>query len=218
MDGDVAPLPSIIEVCNKHGAMLMIDEAHATGVLGATGRGTEEHFGLLESEAADRSTIVMGTLSKAVGSFGGFVAGSRELVDYLKNTARSFIYTTALPPSVCAASLAGIRLIEVDSQSREKLQSNIRLLSHLLSDLLPGAQQSGSNSSPVTPIFPIHVGDAARAVAVSQRLFEAGYLCPAIRPPTVPAGTSRLRVSVQAGHTQQQLRGFVETLAAEIGD
>jgi len=211
MDGDIAPLPPIIDVCNKHGAMLMIDEAHATGVLGATGRGTEEHFGIAEGDPQSRR-IIMGTLSKAVGSLGGFVAGSQELIDYLRNTARSFIYTTALPPSVCAASLAGLNLIETDPQPLEKLRSNISLLNRLLKDALPDTGGPLPQSSPVTPIIPIQIGDAGKAVTISGKLFEAGYLCPAIRPPTVPAGTSRLRVSLQADHTEDQLRGFADAL------
>jgi len=215
MDGDIAPLPPIIDVCNKHGAMLMIDEAHATGVLGATGRGTEEHFGITQGDPHSRP-IIMGTLSKAVGSLGGFVAGSQELIDYLRNTARSFIYTTAPPPAVCAASLAGLKLIETDLHPLEKLRSNIRLFNRLLKEAFPDAGGFLSQSSPVTPIIPIQIGDAGKAVEVSGKLFEAGYLCPAIRPPTVPEGTTRLRVSLQADHTEGQLRGFVDALKSAL--
>ena len=201
MDGDVAPLPEIADACRRRGAMLMIDEAHATGVLGATGRGTEEHFGMAPS-----GIIVMGTLSKAAGSLGGFVTGSRDLINYLRNLARSFIYTTALPPPVCAASLEGLRLIATDPRPREKLRANIELLNDLLQSRGLSAGQN------VTPIFAVRIGEVEKAMAVSRRLFAAGFLCPAIRPPTVPAGTSRLRVSLQADHTEDQIRGFVEAL------
>jgi 8-amino-7-oxononanoate synthase len=211
MDGHIAPLPEIAEACARHGAMLMIDEAHATGVIGPSGRGTQEHFGIVESRMPE-PTIVMGTLSKAVGSLGGFVAGSRELIDYLKNTARSFIYTTALPPSVCAASLAAIKLIENDPQPLEKLRENTRLLAGLLEDMRPAGGGAVLQPWGQTPIFPVHIGEAVRAVAISRELLEAGYLCPAIRPPTVPSGTSRLRVSLQADHTHQQIHGFADAL------
>jgi len=202
MDGDIAPLPALLDVCRRHGAMLMIDEAHATGVLGAGARGTEDHFGM--TAGAD---VVMGTLSKAAGSLGGFVAGSRELISYLRNTARSFIYTTALPPPVCAASLAGLRLIETDPRPRERLNRNVKLLN----DLLLEAGIEAPQPHP-TPIFPIRVGGVERAVAISIALFEQGFLCPAIRPPTVPAGTSRIRVSLQAGHSEEQIRSFAAAL------
>jgi len=212
MDGDVVPLPEIADVCARHDAMLMIDEAHATGVLGATGRGTEEHFGML-GHPPSAGIIVMGTLSKAIGSIGGFVAGSSDLIDYLRNLARSFVYTTALPPPACAASLAAIRLIERDPRPLASLRANVRLLDELLID---AGMIDRKNAGRLTPIFPIRIGDAARAMNVSRRLFEAGYLCPAIRPPTVPAGTSRLRASVQAGHTEAQLTGFVQALLAAL--
>ena len=208
MDGDIAPLPELADACRRHGAMLMIDEAHATGVLGETGRGTEEYFG------AQPADVVMGTLSKALGSLGGFVAGSRELIGLLRNTARSFIYTTSLPPPVCAASLAAIELISRDTGPLRRLRSNIALLDRLLRE--SGLADAGSPAAPaaqhLTPIFPVVIGDAARAMEVSRRLFEAGCLCPAIRPPTVPAGTSRLRVSLQSDHTEEQIRGFVIAL------
>jgi len=209
MDGDVAPLPDITSVCARHDAMLMIDEAHATGVLGPTGRGTEEYFGML-GDPRYAGIIVMGTLSKAIGSIGGFVAGSRELIDYLCNLARSFIYTTALPPPACAASIAAIRLIERDHRPLADLRANVELLNGLLRDAK--LIELVGNAGRVTPIFPIRIGDVSRAMNVSLRLFDAGYLCPAIRPPTVPEGTSRLRVSLQAGHTEVQLRGFVQAL------
>lgn len=211
MNGHIAPLPEIGEACIRHGAMLMIDEAHATGVIGPSGRGTEEHFGMAEGESPEPS-VVMGTLSKAVGSLGGFVAGSRELIAYLRNKARSFIYTTALPPTVCAASLAAIELIESDPQPLEKLRKNMRLLAGLLKDVQPDDGETVSRSWAETPIFPVQIGEADRAMSISRELLEAGYLCPAIRPPTVPSGTSRLRVSLQADHTEEQIRGFAGSL------
>jgi len=210
MDGDIAPLPDLADVCARHGAMLMIDEAHATGVLGAAGRGTEEYFGML-GDPRSAGIIVMGTLSKAIGSIGGFVAGSRELIDYLCNIARSFIYTTALPPPACAASLAAIREIERNPGRLASLRANIELLDGLLRDA-GMIDRAGIAGPRATPIFPVHIGDVTKAMNVSRRLFDAGCLCPAIRPPTVPAGTSRLRVTVQAGHTERQISDFVQAL------
>jgi len=207
MDGDIAPLPDIIECCRRHDAILMVDEAHSTGVLGASGRGAEEHFGLNDCDAG--ADVVMGTLSKAVGSLGGFIAGSRELVDYLRNTSRSYIYTTALPPPACAASLAGLKIIADDSRPHAKLWKNVHLAHDLLATnrlIEPVAPDAR------TPIIPVCLKDTETAVKVSQRLVEAGYLCPAIRPPTVAAGTSRLRVSLQADHTQPQICGLVEAI------
>ena len=161
MDGDLAPLPDLVAVCERHGAMLMIDEAHATGVLGRTGRGAAEHFGL-----EGRIPVVMGTLSKAVGSLGGYVVGTRDLIDLLVNRARSFIYTTALPPSVCAAARAGIEVIEREPGRREALWARARQLQE-------GLRHRGFDiGAGETPITPVMVGDTKAAVKLSRRLFD----------------------------------------------
>ena len=200
MDGDVAPLPEIARVAKKHDAMLMVDDAHATGVFGNEGKGLVAHYGL-EGEV----DVLMGSLSKAVGSMGGFIAGSRQLIDYLKNKARPFLYTTALPPAVCAASLAGLSLIREESFRIGRLWENVAFSKSRLSAL----NCSVSGDSPIVPLI---VGPAEDALALSEKLFQDGIIIPAIRPPTVPKGTSRLRVSLMATHTKDDINRLVDTL------
>jgi 8-amino-7-oxononanoate synthase len=207
MDGDLAPLPDLIALCERRGAMLMLDEAHATGVLGATGRGAVEHFGL---DAAGRGLpgglIVMGTLSKALGSLGGYVVGSRDLIDLLVNKARSFIYTTALPPAVCAASLAALKLVASEPQRRADLHARTR-------QLQGGLRELGLDIGPTeTPITPVLVGESQAAVAWARTLLDAGILAPAIRPPTVTAGTARLRLTPIATHTEADVQRVIEAV------
>ena len=203
MDGDIAPLPDLVEVCERHGAILMIDEAHATGVLGETGRGATEHFGI----EPGRIPVVMGTLSKAVGSLGGYVVGGFDLIELLINTARSFIYTTALPPAVCAASIAGLRMIDEDPQRRARLWERTR-------QLQDGLREAGLDLGDTeTPITPVVVGKADDAVALADRLLDAGILAPAIRPPTVPDGTARIRLSPMATHTREDIEAVLEAVA-----
>jgi glycine C-acetyltransferase/8-amino-7-oxononanoate synthase len=203
MDGDLAPLPEIWSLANKYRSLVMIDEAHATGVLGKCGRGLEEHF-----NCEGKTDIVMGTLSKAIGSLGGFVAGSRELIDYLRNKARSFIYTTALPPASCAAALAVLELIEKDVSLLNKLRENIHYY------ISPATKRRGSiiykepgRSAPgsLSPIIPIIIGPAEKTVEISNQLFSRGILLSAIRPPTVPQGQSRLRLTICAQHTKEDI-------------
>ena len=184
MDGDIAPLPQIVKLAKEYKAITMIDEAHATGVLGTRGKGLEEHFGI-----EGQVDIVMGTLSKAIGSLGGFVAGSHELVDYLRNKARSFIYTTALPPSACAAAIAALEIIEEQPELRERLWENVKIL----------------KAKPASPIIPILIGDLGKTMEISAKLFERGIFLSGIRPPTVPEGECRLRLTVMAIHTQEDL-------------
>ena len=204
MDGDLARLRDIVDVAEKHGATVMVDEAHATGVIGPAGRGLAAELGL---EA--RVAVLMGTLSKAVGVLGGFVAGSRDLVDYLRNRARSFVYTTALPPAVCAAAQEGLRLARDGDDLRDRLWRNTRRL-------LDGARSLGLDTgASQTPIVPILVGDAARAVRLSQALLDRGILAPAIRPPTVPKRASRIRLSVMASHTDEDVDRVLAALASE---
>ena len=203
MDGDLAPLPEIVEIAREHDAMVMVDEAHATGVFGETGRGVGEQLGV-----KDGIDVRMGTLSKAVGSIGGFVCGTEELISFLRNRVRTFILTTSLPPAACAASTEGIRLISESPHLRERLWENVEHVRKVLADL---KLDTGSSQS---QIFPVIIGDAAKATAVSAALDERGILLPAIRPPTVPKGSSRLRLTVSAAHSAED----IERLGGVLGE
>ena len=202
MDGDLAPLPDIVRIADKYKAMVMVDEAHGTGVFGRNGRGVVEHFNL-----NNEIDIVMGTLSKAIGSLGGYVTGDNDLINYLRNKARSFMYTTALPPAVCAASIAAINLIKRDPSIRESLWHNVRFINDNLKSLDFNVISSES------PIIPILIGDAQKAVDMSKSLYERGILIPAIRPPTVPVNSSRLRMTVMSTHTKEDLEILLEVLS-----
>ncbi|WP_246615637.1 8-amino-7-oxononanoate synthase [Aneurinibacillus thermoaerophilus] len=194
MDGDIAPLPDIVEVAQAHGAWVMVDDAHATGVLGETGAGTAEYFGV-----SDRIQLLMGTLSKSVGAEGGYVAASRTVVDYLRNHARSFIFQTSLSPGVVASALEGIRIIREEPERRRRLLKNARLLRDGLTKL------GFTLVEGITPIVAVMIGEAEKAVRFSARLEEEGVFAPAIRPPTVPQGSSRIRVTLMATHTQSEI-------------
>jgi 8-amino-7-oxononanoate synthase len=189
MDGDVAPLLEICEVADRHRAWVMVDEAHGTGVLGASGAGLVEELGL-----HGRVDVQMATLSKALGAAGAVVCASQPVIDLLVNRARSFIYTTGLPPSVAAAALAAVDLVQREPERRAAMQNNARRLRRGLAalgyDVPPGD----------TPIIPVLVGDSAAALGISQALLLEGVFVQAIRPPTVPQGTARLRVTVMATH------------------
>lgn len=184
MDGDIAPIKEICGLGKKYNAMTMADYAHATGVI----------------EIEGEPDIVMGTLSKAIGSIGGFIAGSLELIDYLRNKARSFIYTTALPPSACAASLAALEIIETDPEPLRNLRINSRFFKS------------------ETPIIPIIIGDAVKTMEISAKLFDRGIFVSGIRPPTVPEGQSRLRITVTATHTKEDLECLASSLQELITD
>ena len=201
VDGDPAPLAELVEVCARRDAWLMVDEAHATGCVGDGGRGVAEQYGLQRAVP-----ILMGTLSKAVGSVGGYVAGAAPLVDLLRNRARSFVYTTALPPGACAASKAGLDIIEREPRRRARLWRNAERLRFALRR---NGWDTGRSES---QIIPVGVGDPEPALALSERLLSAGFLAPALRPPTVPAGACRLRVSVTSEHGIEQIDAFVEAL------
>ncbi len=199
MDGDLAPLPEIVKLAEQHGAIVMVDDAHATGVLGPTGRGTLEHFGL-----EGRGTIQMGTLSKAVGAFGAYVAGSQDLITYLINRAKSYIYTTALPTSLVAASLAALEVIEKEPQIRQQLWNNRAYYEQ-------GIKSLGYNTLQTeTPIVPLLVGETSLALKMSEQLLAHGIFAPAIRPPTVPQGMARIRTSIMATHTRDDLDDALE--------
>jgi 8-amino-7-oxononanoate synthase len=202
MDGDAAPLREIAELCERHGAMLYVDEAHAVGVLGPTGAGLAEALGVKA-----KVDVEMGTLGKALGSFGAYAAGERRLRDLLLTRARSFVFTTALPPPVCAATLAALEIVRGEPARRTRLHA-------LCARLRAGLTGLGFDvSRVVSPIFPVVLGTEARALAAARALGDRGYFVRAIRPPTVPAGTSRLRVALSAALTEPQVDGFVGALA-----
>jgi 8-amino-7-oxononanoate synthase len=207
MDGDAAPLGAIAELCERHGAMLYVDEAHATGILGPTGAGWAEAEGV-----TGRVDALMGTLGKALGSFGAFVAGSTRLTDWLTSRARTFIFTTALPPAACGAALAALDILAAEPERRSHLDTLARRMRAGLAEL------GFDMARVVAPIFPVVLGDEATALETSRRLRERGYFARAIRPPTVPAGTSRVRVTLTAGHTEEQVDGFLAALAEVLAE
>jgi 8-amino-7-oxononanoate synthase len=194
MDGDVAPLEQLASLAREHGCRLMIDEAHATGAFGPGGRGSVAAAGL-----SDEVDLVMGTLGKALGSYGAYVCASRELTDYLVNTARSFVFSTAPPPPVVAAGLAALELLESHPHRVERLAENAATLRAALT--AEGLTGAGSK----TQIVPVEVGDAAQTMQLSERLLERGVFAQGIRPPTVPDGSSRLRFTVMSTHRRGEL-------------
>ena len=194
MDGDLAPLCELVEIKNRYGAHLVIDEAHGTGVFGAHGRGVGEELGV--SQEID---VHSGTLSKAIGAFGGFVVGRGKLVEYLINHARTFIFETALPPAICAAAIEGFDLIEEDPGLRKRLWENVRRLRAGLKEV--GAPILESES----PIIPIVFGDEKRTLNSAEFLLREGFLIPAVRYPTVSKGKARLRVTVSAIHSNDEI-------------
>ncbi len=203
MDGDVAPLPALAEIATQQQAWLMVDDAHGLGVLGDEGRGTPSHFALGSAEVP----ILMGTLGKALGTFGAFVAGSEALIETLIQQARSYIYTTAPPPAVAEATRASLQIVRRESWRRERLNELIaRLREHLLQLGLPFMD------SP-TPIQPIVAAEAGRALAWSQQLESEGILVSAIRPPTVPEGSARLRITLSAAHSDEQFDMLLNALS-----
>lgn len=201
MDGDAAPLDEIAALARLHDAIVMVDEAHATGVRGPRGRG-------LAAEVGVTPEIAMGTLGKALGSFGAFVCGTRALCDYLANRARTFVFTTALPPSVAAAARAALAI--ASSDEGERLRARLRANA---ARLAAGLRALGlADPAPGAHIFPIIMGDATRALAASAALEARGVLAPAVRPPTVPDGTSRLRFAASAAHALEDIDFTLEAL------
>jgi len=203
MDGDVAPLRALAQVCKDHHALLVVDDAHGFGVLGPQGRGSVAELGLSEEDVP----VLVGTLGKAAGTSGAFVAGPAVLMDYLVQKARTYIYTTAMPPAVALASCASLDLIERDDERRTHLQALIERFRREATAL--GYQLMAS----YTPIQPIMIGDNWVALALSQALEERGLLVTAIRPPTVPAGEARLRVTFSAAHSHEDLSCLVQALS-----
>jgi glycine C-acetyltransferase len=194
MDGDIAPLPALVEAAHTHGAIMMIDDAHSSGVLGRNGRGTVDHFGL-----HGKVDIQVGTLSKAIGALGGYVCGSRDLIEYLYHRARPFLFSTSHPPSVAATCLAAFDVLEQEPERIERLWENTRYFKAAL------AQAGFSTGASETPITPVMVGDTAAAHAFSRALFEEGVFATGIGYPTVPQGKARIRTIVTATHTREQL-------------
>ena len=202
MDGDIAPLPTLSQTAKQHDAWLMVDDAHGFGVLGKNGGGCVEHFGLNIEEVP----ILIGTLGKAFGTFGAFVAGPEEMIEYLIQKARPYIYTTALPPAVAEASSTSLKLLQTEIWRREKLQA-------LIKQFRSGATELGLElMASETPIQPLLIGDNHKAMAISEKLLKQGILISAIRPPTVPDGTARLRVTFSAEHSEDDVKRLLSTL------
>ena len=207
MDGDLAPLADLVELARHHQAMLMIDEAHAIGVFGACGRGVAEHVGV-EAEVPIR----VGTLSKALGSAGGFVAGSRNLIDWLVNRARSYVFSTAHPPAVAAAALAALDIVRDEPHRRTMLLDRAAELRNAL------RKQGWNIGDAAGQIIPVIIGDARATMQIAGRLRERGLFVPGIRPPSVPEGESLLRISLSYGHTPEMIEQLVEELANAKSD
>jgi 8-amino-7-oxononanoate synthase len=203
MDGDIAPVPELLALCEEHDAWLVLDDAHGVGVLGASGRGTLEHFGI-----GSPRIVYMATLGKALGGYGAFVAGAPEVVEWLAQRARTYVYSTALPPMAAAVATAALDLLDEDPSIVAALRSRIAEFSCACAD-------AGIKVAPsATAIHPVIVGDTQWALNAAAALRERGFLVPAIRPPTVAEGTSRLRISLSAAHT----RAEVEALAGALVD
>lgn len=205
MDGDIAPLPDIYEIATRYDAMLLVDDAHGFGVLGRDGRGTVSHFGL-----ESKDIIQMGTLSKAVGTLGGYIAGRHTLVELLINKARGFIFTTGLPPATLAAANAALDVMRSSPELRQRLFSHARCLktalTHLGYTLLPSETQ----------ILPVVLGNPQQATSIADALLTEGVFAPAIRPPAVPPDTSRLRLTVMATHTEAEIQQAIAGFTAVI--
>ena len=206
MDGDVAPLPALAQTVEEAGAFLMVDDAHGFGVLGKTGRGTLEHHGLAPGEVP----VLMGTLGKACGGFGAFVAGSEALVESLIQSARTYIYTTATPPALAEAGRAALKLLQAEGWRRDRLRA-------LIARFREGAAQLDLKLLPSeTAIQPLLVGESAAALKLADALRQQGILAVAIRPPTVPAGSARLRLTLTAAHTEVQVDRLLEALRQTV--
>lgn len=202
MDGNLAPLPLLAREAEAANAWLVVDDAHGIGVIGTHGRGVLEHFGL----STQQVPILMGTLGKAFGTFGAFVAGDSDMIECLIQKARAYIYTTALPPAVAEATRASLKLVKEESWRREKLGMLIR-------QFRLGAKQLGINLlDSMTPIQPLLIGENFKALRISHQLAEEGFLVTAIRPPTVPNGTARLRITLSALHEEEQVERLLATL------
>ena len=209
MDGDIGPLPGLVEAAEKHGAIMMVDDAHSSGVLGRNGRGTIDHFGL-----HGRVHIQVGTLSKAIGVLGGYVCGSRDLIEFLYHRARPFLFSTSHPPAVAAACLAAFDVLEQEPERIQQLWDNTR---YFKQGLVAAGFDTGISETPITPVM---VGEAAQAHQFSRELFEEGVLATGIGFPTVPKGRARIRTIVTATHTREELDralGVFEKVGRRMG-
>jgi glycine C-acetyltransferase len=202
MDGDVAPLPALCALAEEYGCIMMVDDAHASGVFGRNGRGTIDHFGV-----HGRVDIQVGTLSKAIGALGGYVAGSRSLIDFLYHRARPFLFSTSHPPAVAAACIAALDVLTEEPEIIDRLWDNTRFFKSGLQAL---GFNTGVSESPITPVI---VGDAALAMKLSDRLFEHGVFAQGIGFPTVPQGRARVRTIVTATHTRNDLQAALDAFA-----
>ncbi|RLA20639.1 MAG: 8-amino-7-oxononanoate synthase [Gammaproteobacteria bacterium] len=206
MDGDIAPLPEMVALCEQYGVQLLIDDAHGFGVLGEQGGGCASYYSLSQKEIP----VLVGTLGKAFGTFGAFVAGSEELIEYLIQKSRSYIYTTALPPAVAEATLTSLKILQEEDWRRERLKK-------LIGRFRIGAERLGIKlMTSETPIQPILIGESDKATVVSERLLKRGIWISAIRPPTVPKGSARLRVTLSAEHSDDQLDRLLDALAGAM--
>jgi glycine C-acetyltransferase len=209
MDGDIAPLPDLVEVAEKHGAVMMIDDAHASGVLGRNGRGTVDHFGL-----HGRVDVQVGTLSKAIGVLGGFIAGPQHLIDWLVNRGRPFLFSTSAPPAVAAACIEALNILEEEPERVERLWDRTRFFKKGLQEL---GFDTGASETPITPVI---AGEETQAMELAALLWEEGVFTPAIVFPTVPKGRSRVRTIVTADHTEEDLQEALdafETVGKKLG-
>ncbi len=202
MDGDLAPLPALAAIARESDGWLLIDDAHGLGVVGEKGRGALEHYAMSQDEVS----VLVGTLGKAFGTFGAFVAGSEELIEMLIQTARSYIYTTALPPAIAEATRASLRLVQAETWRRDRL-------GYLVQRFRSGAHALGCTLLPSeTPIQPVLMGDNRRALEASEHLLRRGFLVGAIRPPTVPEGAARLRITFSASHEEAHVDALLDAL------
>jgi len=206
MDGDIGPLAGLCDLAEKYGAIMMVDDAHASGVLGRNGRGTVDHF-----KQHGRVDIQVGTLSKAIGALGGYVCGTRDLIDYLYHRARPFLFSTSHPPSVAATCIAAFDVLEQEPERIERLWDNTRFWKKELGLL---GFDIGGKSTPAseTPIMPVIIGDGARTMEFSRELFKEGVLGTGIAFPTVPEGKARVRTIMTATHTHEELQQALEVL------
>lgn len=206
MDGDLFPLDRLVPLAREHGAWIYLDDAHATGILGATGRGSVEHWGV-----GHEIDVTMGTLGKALGTAGAFIAGPRALRELLLNRARSFIFTTGTPAALAAGTLEALRIVKEEGWRRERLRENVARLRAGLAALGRGVAGDAPGH-----IIPVILGDAERTMRTGRLLRERGFLVGAVRPPTVPMGGSRLRITVSAAHTSEQIDGLLDALATTL--
>jgi glycine C-acetyltransferase len=206
MDGDIGPVGELATLAEKYGAIMMVDDAHASGVLGRNGRGSVDHFG-----AHGKVDVQVGTLSKAIGALGGYVCGSRDLIDYLYHRARPFLFSTSHPPSVAATCIAAFDILETEPERIERLWDNTRYFKQQLES---AGFDIGGRTTPAseTPIIPIILGDGRKTMEFSKELFAAGVMATGIAFPTVPEGKARIRTIMTSEHTRQQLDQALETL------